>query len=249
MSEQVDIAVDLGAVPAPLPGVVTPANHARPQFEGVLGQQDGSLTAAVRCQVLEAMSYWTMLQRRSDPGRGVGKWKLNSRNARQLYDGLTDIMREGGLAEVCAIKVRTIPVRKVETVYAYCGPYNDLPKLFRIAAELLAQVRQPQTPLEQELQYKTDLQTIWQRETEGPKDDLGRPRLWQGRSWLYSYDGVRCVVNRRMLRLHEALEKGAPDAPQELELVRGPFPDYRLPPCATRADELIEAARGWLTVM
>ncbi len=207
------------------------------------------LIMAVPPKLPKAMHYWTMLELARAARPGIGKWKLDSRAPGRIYGVLADVMREGGLPEVSAIKMRTIPEREIETVYVYCGPYNNIPRVFRVATELIAQVHWAQQPLEQELRYKTDLQTIWQKDTQVPKDDRGRPLPWHGRSWLYSYDGVRSVVNRNMLLLHEELENCEATGLTELAWLRRQLPSYLLARSDIRADARIGSERAWLTVM
>jgi hypothetical protein len=190
-----------------------------------------------------------MLRRAGDPGPAVGKWKIESRAPGPIYDALAQVMTEGDLTEVSAIKMRTIPEREIETVYVYCGPYNDIPKVFQVAAQLIAQLRQTKHQWEQELRYKTDLQTIWQKEAQVPKDDRGKPLLWHGLSWLYSYDGIRSVVNRNILLLHEELENCSATALTELASLRRQLPFYLLARSDVKADARIASERDWLTVM
>ena len=73
----------------------------------------------------EKRSHWTFLDRGDARCPGVGKWKLESRAPKPIYDGLAEAMRVGHLEEVVTLKTRTVPERTIETVYVtHGGPYH-----------------------------------------------------------------------------------------------------------------------------
>jgi len=106
------------------------------------------------------------------------------------------------------MKIRSVREKELETVYIYVGPYNDLDLVARVAAELFRILTKKGLPMEPRLDYKSDLQTFWQKEAGVALYGHGKPEKWNGAAWLYRYDGTNVTTNQHMLHLHKELENG-----------------------------------------
>jgi hypothetical protein len=157
----------------------------------------------------EGTGYWTFLNRKGIDAPGIGKWKIKTFDAAQVFASLRAEIYSGALLDVCGMKMRSLREREMETVYVYVGPYNDLDLVGKVAAELFRILTMKDLPIEPRLDYKTDLQTFWQKEAGVDLDLHGKPEKWNGTAWLYRYDGTNVVVNDHMLLLHKELENGS----------------------------------------
>jgi len=157
----------------------------------------------------EGTGYWTFLNRTGIDPPGTGKWKVKTADADLVYGTLRAEIFSGALMDVCGMKMRSLREREVETVYVYVGPYNDLGLIGRVAAELFRILIMKDLAIEPRFDYKTDLQTFWQKEARVDLDAHGKPKKWNGTAWLYRYDGTNVMVNDHMLLLHKRLENGS----------------------------------------
>ena len=107
------------------------------------------------------------------------------------------------------MKMKSLREQGTETVYVYVGPYNNLELVEKVATELFELLTTKGLPMESTFDYKTDLQTFWQKEAGVTLDIHGKPEKWNGTAWLYRYDGNTIVVNQHMLQLHREIENGA----------------------------------------
>ena len=160
-------------------------------------------------EIEEGSWYWTFLNRKGMDVPGIGKWKVKTVDPVQVYESLRAEIYRGALLNVCGMKIRSVREREVETVYVYVGPYNDLDLVGKIAVELFKTLIAKELPIEPRLDYKTDLQTFWQKEARVNIDGQGQPDKWNGTAWLYRYDGTNIMVNEHMQSLHKELENGS----------------------------------------
>jgi hypothetical protein len=155
----------------------------------------------------EGRLYWTYLNRLSLPSNGIGKWKISSTVREHLYNVLRASIYEGALVSVSGIKMRTYPEKDPETIYAYTGPYTEVAIVQSVALEIAELIAQNGISAEKTFEYKTDLQTFWQKEAGVTVDQSGKPGEWDGKSWLYLYDGDEFKQNVEMLQMHYEIEK------------------------------------------
>ena len=157
----------------------------------------------------EGSLYWTFINRKGMDAPGIGKWKVRSVDPAQVYEILRAEIFRGVLLDACGMKFRSQREREIETVYVYVGPYNDLDLVGKVAAELFRILITKELPIEPGFDYKTDLQTFWQKEAGVNLDANGKPEKWNGTGWLYRYDGTNIMVNDHTLSLHKELENGS----------------------------------------